>query len=466
MASRKTKSNYDRAPTRRRYPRSTRRYIRRAHRLLEPERVVRVANNAPLIAALALKPRPLFRPHTKWKMPRRGRFQYGPSGYIDRRPPMQRKLMRDMLRSQMVQIEKLLRDQSGYARTPLTDAVLKLAPPLGRQVQALAPWVARALPQAMSLPPDTFKPEMTSGAPWGYSNCLGPCGAVNYVSSVEGGCSPPLTCNTRYSVHPELGGITTQRPFVISYYFDDGTVNAGGVPQMRLRRAWTRTAASGPDMRVFNVQATPDPILLPVVREYTGAPLPVAPPFRRLRDLNRFRGVGLIQGLVEVDHPSDLFDPSLGRAPSRSGRVVAPLPPGAGKPPVIVDVGGEAPAGEGPPDGSTRERKGRIKQGLALGLGFASEARDIVEAIYKALPKRLRKARNSDTYNQLAILWRHADDIKLSDALVNLIANEIEDRMVGRALGRTKRYYERGKGSSLSAGEHNALYGYYLSQGY
>lgn len=71
---------------------------------------------------------------------------------------------------------------------------------------------------------------------------------------------------------------------------------------------------------------------------------------------------------------------------------------------------------------------------LASLLSGFSESRDWVQAVWEALPRRRRRGtRSTDTWGQVRALIEHWDEVDLTRAAINLAANEVEDRIIGRA---------------------------------
>lgn len=86
-----------------------------------------------------------------------------------------------------------------------------------------------------------------------------------------------------------------------------------------------------------------------------------------------------------------------------------------------------------------REKKHNAEQiaGVLQRLaGGFSEGRDFVESLWRALPASARRGtRSNDTWGQLRDLIEHWNEVDLDDALLNLLENEIEDRLIGRIHG-------------------------------
>lgn len=96
-----------------------------------------------------------------------------------------------------------------------------------------------------------------------------------------------------------------------------------------------------------------------------------------------------------------------------------------------------------PPRYGEKERKAKVPRALAIALnigGKLTEAADVVDALYDALPRHVKlKFRNTNYLLQsatpqakLAVLIEHYDKIDLEDALVGLAENQIEDYVLGR----------------------------------
>lgn len=66
----------------------------------------------------------------------------------------------------------------------------------------------------------------------------------------------------------------------------------------------------------------------------------------------------------------------------------------------------------------------------AIGYG-ATEFFDFVEALYKALPKAVRRQYGRSRKGQIAAVWREFDQIDWQKAVTNLATNELEDRLIG-----------------------------------
>lgn len=90
----------------------------------------------------------------------------------------------------------------------------------------------------------------------------------------------------------------------------------------------------------------------------------------------------------------------------------------------------------GPPGPGTKERKFVIhNQGqVARVFSVATEVIDAIEALYEALPPELRKRpkRFVGWKGQAEAVYHHWDRINWNTAWENLVANEIEDRIVGK----------------------------------
>jgi hypothetical protein len=109
-------------------------------------------------------------------------------------------------------------------------------------------------------------------------------------------------------------------------------------------------------------------------------------------------------------------------------------PPGEVVPPVIVNP--PLPPLMRPPGPNTKERKGAIARGywaLLTGYGVYTEARDLVNAIYGALPRSLRaklraaKGGNLDYVEKSWALYNFHGQINIVKAVENVVAENIGD---------------------------------------
>jgi len=98
-----------------------------------------------------------------------------------------------------------------------------------------------------------------------------------------------------------------------------------------------------------------------------------------------------------------------------------------------------SPVGRVPPGRGEREKKVRFAPPwLAIPLRaalFATEAIDFIEAIWKAIPKHLRMGRKTTPQDMLSDIYNHWHHIQWTDALLNLVYNELEDRVIGKVAG-------------------------------
>lgn len=136
-----------------------------------------------------------------------------------------------------------------------------------------------------------------------------------------------------------------------------------------------------------------------------------------------------------------------------------------------IIVGSDFPGAVGghmrtPPPRGTKEKKVRA-EGLGLGVAIAkaldglSEASEVVDAIYESLPDDVkrrwgkgRKERDFDQMGQYGIdgadwkleaLWHNWHKINAPEAVKNILYNELEDRLYGRAYAAKDKLQLRGK---------------------
>lgn len=70
----------------------------------------------------------------------------------------------------------------------------------------------------------------------------------------------------------------------------------------------------------------------------------------------------------------------------------------------------------------------------------ATEAKDIVDALYDALPKGSKCPGAKSMDDKAYCVWSHIDDLNVDKAIWNLVKNEIGDRLVGRFIGKVGRH--------------------------
>ena len=116
-----------------------------------------------------------------------------------------------------------------------------------------------------------------------------------------------------------------------------------------------------------------------------------------------------------------------------STQVVLTIPPN--KPPVISR--GTNPRPPYRPPGAKTDRKVRILGAAAFNLVQAAfhrltEYGDFQDALYKALPKNRQVCKGKTFGCKGAAVLRWWDEIDVIEAIVNVVANEVQDRMAGR----------------------------------
>lgn len=87
-----------------------------------------------------------------------------------------------------------------------------------------------------------------------------------------------------------------------------------------------------------------------------------------------------------------------------------------------------------PPRG-VRERKATIAGGtraVTVVYGAVTEAKDVIEAVWQALPRSSRTP-GANVTQMTQDLWRHYDEIDVSTAVQNLIYNQAIDAVIGKA---------------------------------
>lgn len=71
-------------------------------------------------------------------------------------------------------------------------------------------------------------------------------------------------------------------------------------------------------------------------------------------------------------------------------------------------------------------------------LSGVSESRDAIDAIWRSLPERRRRARSRDTVQQLVDLWSNLDAIDWTSAARNLAVEKVQDMIVGGLIREAK----------------------------
>jgi len=125
------------------------------------------------------------------------------------------------------------------------------------------------------------------------------------------------------------------------------------------------------------------------------------------------------------------------------------------KPPVLNTSSGSH--SKTPPPPGERERKLRaqpvIVRSIIKGLGHMTEAGDLIDSFYKAIPakgtNRRWKGRDGkwreaaiSPQDKLAFVYKHWSKVDLSEAFKNVVENEIEDRVIGGASNALKSTYK------------------------
>ncbi len=86
-----------------------------------------------------------------------------------------------------------------------------------------------------------------------------------------------------------------------------------------------------------------------------------------------------------------------------------------------------------PPGKNTKERKAKLlagSVGIKRGLNIITESVDVLEAIFWALPANRRWGAYTPQ-EKLKRIYLYYDEIDMSDAILNLLYNEVQDRIVG-----------------------------------
>ncbi len=123
------------------------------------------------------------------------------------------------------------------------------------------------------------------------------------------------------------------------------------------------------------------------------------------------------------------------------------------------------PPGKGEKEKKQIIRRNGVIQAIRLGVGEVTEFLDALAAFYEALPKHLRpgyyqlhradgstfwvKRWNPSVRQRAEAVYRHFDQLNLTSVWQNVLANEIEDRLIGSA---SRRAGEQARRIGLSRG--------------
>jgi hypothetical protein len=120
------------------------------------------------------------------------------------------------------------------------------------------------------------------------------------------------------------------------------------------------------------------------------------------------------------------------------------------------------------PHSATRPRK-REKEAKLIAqatgalktvLNVATEAKDVVDALYKALPRRLRPYKKMRPHEKAVLLYKHFGEIDKPKALKFLIENQAEDKLfgkIGKMQAKANRRISKSYGIRFQAGLGPAL---------
>lgn len=128
-------------------------------------------------------------------------------------------------------------------------------------------------------------------------------------------------------------------------------------------------------------------------------------------------------------------------------------------PPIIPPYPTIVKPREPAPFDTIEKKAGGKNAGYVAGILFGaldtfSEINDMVDSLYKALPKRLQTAKNFA--QKYGIVLDNLEEISASEAIKNIIYNHFEDKLIGR----TKNYVDKhiGKGSFSNVGRISRLH--------
>ena len=177
------------------------------------------------------------------------------------------------------------------------------------------------------------------------------------------------------------------------------------------------------------------------------------PGFRQSDPIAREKAFVLATDRVADFHPESIWKAVAVSVPLRDP-LSEPDTKERTKPQPLVSPAPLQPAGKSPPQKNEHQGKASGGRGLAQhfarALDFVSESAEVVDAVYDALPddvkKRWEKGRESrglaDQAGQYGIdgadwkakaIWENRDKIDYSEAIKNIVQNQVEDQLYGAA---------------------------------
>lgn len=180
---------------------------------------------------------------------------------------------------------------------------------------------------------------------------------------------------------------------------------------------WSETAGAALNQPIAAYIPSVNPMATPIKQP---APNPEAVPYREI--------------------PGRVPNPELVNQYETGPRPVTP--PFYAPPPALAFSPGAVP-GAVPPAGRRPPRRGEKEKKLRFGhtavwrifsfaMNLFTESQDFIRAIWKALPDEYRAAGRYDTVTQLEQIFEHFDQIVWTEAVWNVIANQIEDWIIGK----------------------------------
>ena len=222
------------------------------------------------------------------------------------------------------------------------------------------------------------------------------------------------TCSANSSGYYVSAALATGRPVNIYPHKPTGLPNHStfGWPHMRHTAHYTRAVLAGPNVQTWTGRPFP--------KTPTTQPLPWVPP-AVIKPLTWTPPMLPIPFTQVPKRPQDpLQGHESGHQPSPkpyTGHVRRPPPPG------------------------TKERKARVRSVAALaikGVHVATEALDLLDAFWNALPKEIRKlaGKKPTPQEKAELVYKYAKDLDMSDLMFELLWNHYSDKVIGRTIGR------------------------------
>ena len=295
------------------------------------------------------------------------------------------------------------------------------------------------------------------------NNNYGSCSAWNASNAGPSTAADPTTASTLYGFYQGVEGVDQQNPSIV-----DGTkLWVRTVILTRKAGAPVPTPIEGDVTVPYVVPAispwarpAPDAAFQPAIDPNIWRAIPSRParPISPVTSPNPFAPNSPSQGLVPMVLPTMRYE----------GQIGEPVPPIRGRPQPKKPPRQDPKKPNDPP---VKERKSKAKSAAAVAALFAaldvvSEAAEVVDAFYEALPQHIKDEAEAnaradggliDNAGQYGIdgadwkgqaVWDNWDLVDIDQALKNVVVNEMQDKFLGTIHQNTP----ANKGSAVDGG--------------